>query len=71
MIAMPNNVARIDLTTSPVRAVPKPRGMALNRIQHIKPVIRALNALHRETYAEVSALLVAGFMYLLVAKLHH
>lgn len=38
--------------------------MALNRIQHIKPVIRALNALHRETYVEASVLLVAGFMYL-------
>ena len=39
-------------------------GMALNRIQHIKPVIRALNALHRETCVEASVLLVAGFMYL-------
>jgi hypothetical protein len=38
--------------------------MALNRIQHIKPVIRALNALHKETYVEASVLLVAGFMYL-------
>ena len=42
--------------------------MALNRDKHRKPVIRAFVALHRETYAEASALLVTGFVYLYDAR---
>lgn len=46
---------------------PKPAiftGMVEKRKQHGKPVIRALLALHGETHVGVSALLVAGFVFL-------
>ncbi|MCF7815760.1 MAG: hypothetical protein K9M10_03520 [Candidatus Pacebacteria bacterium] len=39
-------------------------GMVAKRKQHREPVIRALLALPGETLVEVSAFLVAGFVYL-------
>lgn len=36
--------------------------MAANRVQHRKPVIRALNALSGETLVGPQGLLVAGFV---------